>query len=125
MNNILLIDDDDLILPVVQNILEHLGYNVIVEIDPIKALNKFKKRPHSFDLIITDQSMPVMKGSELINEMWLIRKDMKFVLCTGHDPSYYTTNYFNEKIFIDYLQKPFNMDALINVMNKALPFEDI
>jgi DNA-binding NtrC family response regulator len=103
MFNILLVDDDDMVLYITQRMLEFLGYNCFVEIDPIKALKLFKKRPHSYDLIITDQSMLGMNGTELINEMWLIRKDVKFILYSGYDHVESSTDHYNEKASIYYL----------------------
>ncbi|MCP4579785.1 MAG: response regulator [Deltaproteobacteria bacterium] len=63
--------------------LEDLGYEVITEGDPIKALGIFKEKPEAFDLVITDMTMPNMTGDRLAKEIMEIRSDMPVILCTG------------------------------------------
>lgn len=40
-------------------------------------------QPHCFDLVITDQTMPQMTGTELTRAILQIRGDMPVILCTG------------------------------------------
>lgn len=124
MFKILIVDDDDMILAVIKQMLEFLGYDSILETDSCKALKLFKKNPYFFDLVIVDKSMPKMNGLELINEMWLIRPSIKFILCSGYTSAEFATDHLKDKPKIYYLQKPFNIEKLNDVMSKALPFGD-
>ena len=45
-----------------QAALEHLGYSVVVCTSSLKALDVFRAAPQSFDLVITDYTMPTMTG---------------------------------------------------------------
>jgi CheY-like chemotaxis protein len=65
--------------------LKQLGYKVITRTDPLVALQLFSSAPEQFDLIITDQAMPHMTGTELARELTLIRPDIPVILCTGYD----------------------------------------
>ncbi len=82
--SILFVDDEEIINDVVKDILCDLGYKVTGFTDSIKALDTFKKTPESFDLVITDQTMPVLNGLELSKELLRIRQDIPIILCTGY-----------------------------------------
>ncbi|MBF0258497.1 MAG: response regulator [Desulfamplus sp.] len=61
-----------------------MGYIVTVRNSGLEALKVFKKRPDQFDLVITDQTMPGMTGSDLSRNMLQIRHDIPIILCTGY-----------------------------------------
>jgi len=84
---ILLIDDDEDLALASQRMLHNLGYQVITWSDPHSALQMFRAQPGRFDLVITDQTMPKMNGTELARELALIRPDIPIILCTGYDLS--------------------------------------
>jgi len=88
---ILLVDDEKDVLEMMHSMLERFGYQVISTSNSIEALDIFQKKSETFDLVITDQTMPEMTGMELIKELALIRNDIPIILCTG----------FNEKITQD------------------------
>ena len=50
----------------------------------MEALTTFQNQPDAFDLIITDQTMPDMTGSDLARRMLQIRPEMPIILCTGY-----------------------------------------
>ena len=64
-------------------LLESLGYTVREESDSLQALKLFASTPESYDLIITDMTMPKMNGASLTGEILKIRPDIPIVLCTG------------------------------------------
>jgi CheY-like chemotaxis protein len=81
---ILFIDDEEILAEMGQTMLERLGYRVTVRRNSIEALNTFQNQPDQFDLVITDQTMPGMTGSDLARRMLQIRPDMPIILCTGY-----------------------------------------
>lgn len=81
---ILLVDDDPSIVNMLWQMLERLGYKISGMTDSNAALERFKKDPDNFDLVITDMSMPQMSGDRLAAELMKIRKDIPILLCTGH-----------------------------------------
>ncbi|HEY5512505.1 MAG TPA: response regulator, partial [Geomonas sp.] len=84
---ILLVDDEEDVVFAGKKMLERLGYRVVVGRDGLDALSIFRECPESFDLVITDQTMPLMTGTELTRELLLIRPDIPVVLCTGLGPT--------------------------------------
>lgn len=81
---ILFVDDEKSIVDMARQMLERLGYQVEAEMDPVKALALFRSRPDSFDLLISDMTMPHMTGSRLVRKILCIREDIPIILCTGY-----------------------------------------
>ena len=81
---ILFIDDEEILAKMGQTMLERLGYSVTTKMSSIEALTTFKNQPDTFDLVITDQTMPGMTGVNLARSMLQIRPDLPIILCTGY-----------------------------------------
>jgi len=80
---VLLVDDETSVLKVEKTILENLGYSVTTYTSSSKALEHFREQPGSYDLVITDMTMPKITGDKLATEIMTIRPDMPVILCTG------------------------------------------
>ena len=113
------IDDEKLLVTVGTQMLERLGYRVTGFTDPEKALTDFKNSKDSYDLIVTDKTMPKMTGDKLVKEILNIRPDMPIIICTG----------FSEKMNREkakeigatgYLEKPHEKRDLAKMVRKVL-----
>lgn len=80
---ILLVDDEKSVAKVEKEMLESLGYLVTTFTSPQEAFKHFREEPDSYDLIITDMTMPKLTGDKLATEMMAIRPDIPVILCTG------------------------------------------
>ena len=67
----------------VKEMLETLGYETVPRYSSVDALEAFRARPESFDLVITDMTMPHMTGLDLAKEIFAIRPHTPIILCTG------------------------------------------
>ena len=85
--SILFVDDEKEITYMGKRMLESLGYTVDIKSDSEEAYVEFKKTPDKYDLIVTDQAMPKMMGTELIIKMKEIRPDLKSIIITGYQDS--------------------------------------
>lgn len=81
---ILLVDDEKVMVDVTKQILERLGYAVVATTSSIVALEAFQEEPDEFDLVITDQTMPNMTGTQLARELIAIKPDIPVILCSGY-----------------------------------------
>jgi len=80
---ILVADDDALVLMNTVALLEDLGHAVVEAYSGADALAKF--RAHSdIDLIITDQAMPTMTGTQLIAAIDQIRPGLPVIVASGY-----------------------------------------
>ncbi len=116
---ILFVDDEPTHVDLSKDVLEKCGYTVIATTSSEKALAYFEKEPDLFDLVITDQVMPKLKGGDLARKILAIRPDIPIVLCTGFSGS------INEDVareigIRDYLFKPVGAVNLIKVVGKIL-----
>jgi len=81
--HILFVDDELALVSIGKNILEPLGYQVESRTSSIEALELFKAMPGKFDLVITDMTMPNLRGDQLAKELMEVRPDIPVILCTG------------------------------------------
>jgi CheY-like chemotaxis protein len=66
-----------------QAVLERLGYEVTAMTSADEALEVFKANTGTFDLVITDQTMPYKTGVQFSKELLAIKPDLPIILCTG------------------------------------------
>ena len=83
-NGYLLVDDEKDVALVMQRQLQHLGYKVTTRSEGREALTAFSGAPQSFDLVISDMTMPNLTGDLLAQEILRLRPGMPIILCTGY-----------------------------------------
>jgi len=116
---ILLIDDEETLVDSRQEMLRHLGYDVVTKTSSVEALELFREQPDRFDLVITDMTMPSMTGDELAKELMGIRSDIPIVLCTGFSER--ITKEEAEKVGIkEFLMKPIASREMAEVIRRVL-----
>ena len=80
---ILFVDDEESLVLMNRKYLKQLGYRVTASTDAGKALELFLASPDDFDLLVSDQTMPMMTGDLLAGEVLKVRPDLPVILCTG------------------------------------------
>jgi PAS domain S-box-containing protein len=80
---ILAVDDDPLVLLNTAAMLEDLGHTVLEATSGKDAL-EIIRRKGGIDLVITDQAMPLMTGSELAVAIRAEKPDLPIILATGY-----------------------------------------
>jgi len=81
--SILLVDDEIAIVNMGKQVLQKYGYTVTTANQSIEALRIFKENPYNFDTVVTDMTMPKMRGDQLARKMIEIRPDIPIIICTG------------------------------------------
>ncbi len=117
---ILLVDDEKGINELGRAILEQQGYNVTTKTNSIEALGFFKSFPDEIDLVITDQSMPEMSGTELTAEIHKIRPGKPVVLCTGFSTKVSSKEEANALGIKEFIMKPYDQRSLVIIVRKIL-----
>ncbi len=82
--SILVVDDDPLIIIATTKILQILGYQVDTACNADEALEVFAAHDNKFDMVILDQEMPGLRGTELAAKLLVLRPDLAIILCTGY-----------------------------------------
>ena len=116
---ILLVDDEVAIIMMEQQMIERLGYQVTTRTGSVDALEAFKAKPDSFDLVITDMTMPNMTGIQLAMKIKKIRPNIPIILCTGYS---YQVNDNNSKALgvQGFVMKPVIAREIDEVIRKVL-----
>ncbi len=82
---ILLVDDNEIVLKTGRDLLEGLGYKVLLAEDGFKAVETYQLHRNKIDLIIIDVVMPGLGGSEAIRAIRDINPNVKVLFATGYD----------------------------------------
>jgi signal transduction histidine kinase/CheY-like chemotaxis protein len=120
--SILFVDDEKEITFMGKRMLESLGYMVDIKTDSQDALKDFKQDPLKYDLLVTDQSMPKMMGTELISEVKKIRPDLKAIIITGYQDSI-TSQAMKQYGIEDIISKPLILSEFSELIGKVLTQE--
>nr|WP_320014379.1 ATP-binding protein [uncultured Desulfobacter sp.] len=116
---ILLIDDENSVVEMEATVLKKYGYHVSAFTSSLEALNAFEKEPGSFDLVLTDMTMPDMTGDILVEHIKHIRDNIPVIICTGFSENISNGNYA-DKGADGFLMKPVSIDKLIGAIRKQL-----
>jgi len=116
---ILLVDDEPTVVDVTTKRLEMLGYTVTGFTGSREAIDSFVADPSRFDLVITDQTMPVITGKMLAKRLKEIRPDIPIVLCTGYS-SPVDTGKDNEFGICEFVMKPVRLKDLALIIRRIL-----
>ena len=108
---ILLIDDEEMIIKVGEELLQELGYKVLVARSGQGAIKLYKKNADKIDLIIMDMIMPGMGGGETFDHLKKINADIKVLLSSGYSINGQASEIL-ERGCDGFIQKPFNINQL-------------
>jgi DNA-binding NtrC family response regulator len=114
---ILIIDDDLEVQSFVNRVLTGLRFNTILASDGITGLEKFEK--NSPDILITDIYMPGKNGLIVAKEAQSIKPEVPIILMSGF-ANLESTIYFSRPHITAALSKPFSVNEIILVLQKAL-----
>lgn len=112
--SILTVDDDPLVALNTSSLLEELGHTVYSASSGPRAL-EILRREENIDLIITDQAMPGMTGSELVSKIRADKPELPVILATG-----YAELPPGEGQGIPRLAKPFRQQDLADAIAEAI-----
>jgi len=116
---ILFVDDEQEITFMGKKMLENLGYKVTIKTDPLSALEEFKMNPGQYSLLVTDQTMPKMFGTELAARMKEIRPGLKVIIITGYIDKI-SEDMITEKGISEIIMKPLILSDFSKVIRKVL-----
>jgi DNA-binding response OmpR family regulator len=117
--HVLIVDDDRNILRMLEFGLKKLGsdYRIHMATDMASAIDKIEKQ--WFDLVITDFMLPGMTGVDLATAVRNISPDTQVVLMTAYGTNKLRSTTNNLR-FDGYLNKPFTMDQIREVVLQVL-----
>jgi PAS domain S-box-containing protein len=116
---ILYVDDEPALARLGQRVLERLGYAVEAHTKAAEALGALRGDPGGFHLVVTDQMMPELTGTDLALKIHAIRPGIPIILTTG-----YTASLTPERLHLmgisRLLMKPLSVESLGTLVHDVL-----
>jgi PAS domain S-box-containing protein len=81
---VMIVDDEPTLVALAEEMLAGLGYEPVGFESSGVALQAFRAKPERFDVVLTDEAMPDLVGTELAREIRLLRSDVPIILMSGH-----------------------------------------
>ncbi|MCG2747348.1 MAG: response regulator, partial [Desulfobulbaceae bacterium] len=119
---VLLADDDDMVSDTGRQMLETIGFDVLIARDGQEAVDIYQRNQEIIDLVILDFSMPRKDGVTSLQELKQTNAQVKVILTSG---------YAEEQLMIRqgeahpeaFLHKPFVLEKLAETIGKVLTGE--
>lgn len=120
---IMVMDDEEMIRDIARDVLDYLGYKVILAADGQEALRLYLEHLEagtSIDLVILDLTIPGgMGGKETIRELLALDPHAKVIVASGYSNDPVMANY-KEYGFVSMLSKPFDVTELSTKIDMIL-----
>ena len=114
---ILVVDDEEVILNVLRRLLRKQGFQTVVTaLNGSQALRFIQASDKTFFLVISDQNMPGMSGSELLEKVVTLSPDTRRILMTGYADLKAAVEAVNRGAIHSYIPKPWESDEIISIV---------
>jgi len=119
---ILFVDDEDVIIEIGEQMLNAMGYKVLVAKGGREAIRIYEKSREEIDGVILDMIMPGMGGGETYDLLKEINPGIKVLLSSGYSIDGQATEILNRGCD-GFIQKPFNLKDLSQELQDILERE--
>ncbi|HTP65945.1 MAG TPA: ATP-binding protein, partial [Geobacteraceae bacterium] len=116
---ILVAEDDASIRQIVESVLVRFGYDVILAVDGLDAVEKFNENNDKISLIVMDMIMPGKSGKEAYEEIRRLSPGIKVLFMSGYSPDLLHDRGVIDSGF-DVLIKPVHAMELIRKVRSVL-----
>ena len=121
---ILVIDDNESSIKIIEKLLK--GSNILIDssLNGKDAINKIRTK-NRYDLILLDEELTSISGSELLSKLKSIRNFNIPVILLSKDNKYEYNEEYLKRGFNDILIKPLKKDNLLNIIDKYIDKDEI
>jgi PAS domain S-box-containing protein len=116
---VMIVDDEPALVALAEEVLAELGYEPVGFNSSVSALRAFRADPQRFQLLLTDEAMPDLVGTELAREIRQIAPAIPIVLMSGYGGAQLTQHAAAMGI-IEVLRKPLQRQDLAESLARAL-----
>jgi signal transduction histidine kinase/FixJ family two-component response regulator len=81
---VMVVDDEKPLVALAEELLAQLGYEPVGFSSSVAALQALREAPQRFDIVLTDETMPELVGTDLARETRRLRPDIPIVLMSGY-----------------------------------------
>lgn len=122
MAKILVVEDEAKMRDILGIMLKVRDYTVDFANNGKEALDKILK--NHYDVVLSDISMPVMDGEELLDEVNKLNIPVSFIFLTAYGSIDSAVESMRKGIF-DYIPKPFEEDRVLTAVERAASFSNL
>jgi len=122
---ILVAEDDEALRYLARDVLNALGYTVILARDGQEALEMYAEKREQIDLLLLDVMMPRMGGTEAYQRIRQLDGDVPSIFMTGYSSEMVRSRFVDQKMLLEDLeaiviQKPYSGEALGRKIREVL-----
>ncbi len=114
---VLVVDDHRRARESIADVLGHAGHQVECCASAVEAIQKLS--PGDYDLVITDLQMPGMSGLEFVEHLDREKAGVQMVMITAHASIGTAVQAMRHGVF-DYIEKPFDVDQIEQLVVRAI-----
>jgi response regulator RpfG family c-di-GMP phosphodiesterase len=118
-HTVLIVDDEDDNLQLLRRTLRK-DYNILTASSGKDALGVMQEKSDEISLIISDYKMPVMTGTEFLEQVAKTNPNTINMLLTGHSDLEIVTDAVNKCNLFQYIVKPFEPDSLKLIIQNGI-----
>ncbi len=116
---ICIVDDEEIVGSCTKLVLESKGYRAVVYASAEQCIQAMSADPQGCALLVTDQTMPGMQGTELVAMLRKTQPRLPVVIMSGYF-SKIAPHVLDELGQVELLAKPFTTDELTQAAHRAL-----
>lgn len=117
---ILAVDDEATVLRVVQRMLEKSGFDTLVAVDGLAAVEIFEQYSDEIVAVILDLTMPKMDGEAAFGKMAEINPEIPIFLASGYREEMLKNRFSNTTRPAGFIQKPYHRPTLVKKLRSVL-----
>jgi signal transduction histidine kinase/ActR/RegA family two-component response regulator len=119
LETILVVEDDDAVRRMTKELLSIKGYQVVEARSAKEAIQFMQHHGDTIDLVLTDLTMPGMKGQELGEELAKVHADVRLLYMSAYTQDALYTN-GTLSTAVAFIEKPFSADELARKVRSVL-----
>jgi DNA-binding NtrC family response regulator len=116
---VMVVEDEDLVREMTFNILTRSGYEVLCVADGEEAIELYRDKGNSIDLVILDMLMPRKDGLETFKELKHLNRHIRAVISTGYLPNHISSEFVKGGV-MGFIQKPYTAAELSKLVRRIL-----
>jgi two-component system, cell cycle sensor histidine kinase and response regulator CckA len=113
---VLLVDDEEAIRAVGKDMLQALGFTVLLANDGHEAVDLYRERHGEIGWVLMDLTMPRLDGEQAFRELRRFDPAARVIMTSGYNVQELSQKFLGEGM-AGFLQKPFRVSALSEVLN--------
>ncbi|MBI5593369.1 MAG: cache domain-containing protein [Deltaproteobacteria bacterium] len=116
---VLIVDDDEMVCNLCEAMITRAGFKTLTAVDGVHAIEIFRDHVDEINCVLLDLTMPRMDGVAAFSELRRIRPDVRVILSSGFSEQEATERFIGHGLS-GFIQKPYQMNELIAVLNRAI-----